>query len=122
MGGWLPVSMSICVSLVLLLRARVFHGRTQRLWLLGTGLAGLALLGVHVASTTSPGVMLLAVIVPMLLAVSVMFVMALWLPGHKPTPFWGRAGDIADLMLIISLFPLAMGLLDLYSWLRGLAG
>ncbi|MFI0351760.1 type VII secretion integral membrane protein EccD [Actinomadura sp. 9N407] len=122
MNGWLPFSMSVCVSLVLLLRARVFHGRTQRLWMLGTGLTGLALLGLRLASSASPGVMMLGVIAPMLLTVTVMFVMALWLPGHKPTPFWGRAGDIIDLTLIISLLPLAMGLLHLYSWLRGLAG
>jgi hypothetical protein len=51
-----------------------------------------------------------------------MTAMALRLPARKPSPFWGRAGDIVDIMLIISLLPLALGLLNLYSWLRGLAG
>ncbi|MFI0444438.1 type VII secretion integral membrane protein EccD [Actinomadura sp. 6N118] len=119
---WLVTTMSLCISLVLLLRARVFHGRTQRLWLLGSGLTGLALLGVSWGTTTSPGQILLAAAAPMLLTVTVMLVMALRLPTHKPSPFWGRAGDILDLTLIISLFPFAMALLNLYSWLRGLAG
>ncbi|WP_307829418.1 type VII secretion integral membrane protein EccD [Actinomadura viridis] len=120
--GVLPAVMSLCLSLVLLLRARVFHGRWQRLWMLGTGLAGLVLLGLRWSGTASAGTVMLTVVVPLLLAVTVTMVMALWLPRHKPTPFWGRAGDILDLMLIISLFPLALGLLQLYSWLRGLAG
>ncbi|GAA2590118.1 type VII secretion integral membrane protein EccD [Actinomadura fulvescens] len=119
---WLVTTMSLCISLVVLLRARVFHGRTQRLWLLGSGLSGLALLGISRATTSSPAETLLAAAVPMLLAVTVMLFMALRLPTHKPSPFWGRAGDILDLTLIISLFPFAMALLNLYSWLRGLAG
>ena len=48
--------------------------------------------------------------------------MGLWLPVGKPSPFWGRAGDIIEVLLIISLFPLALGVLDVYSWVRGLSG
>ncbi|MEW2358429.1 type VII secretion integral membrane protein EccD [Spirillospora sp. NPDC029432] len=118
--GWLPLTMSLCVSLVLLLRARVFHGRPQRLWLLCSGLAGLAILSLRTAATAETT--LLTVVVPLLLATTLTLAMALRLPAHKPSPFWGRAGDIVDLALIISLFPLAMGLLNFYSWLRGLAG
>ncbi|WP_131739255.1 type VII secretion integral membrane protein EccD [Actinomadura roseirufa] len=120
--GWLPVTMGLCISLVLLLRARVFHGRAQRLWMLGSGLAGLAVQGLYWASTTSPATTLLVVTLPSVLTVTAMIVMALRLPGHKPSPFWGRAGDIIDLVLITSLFPLAMGLLSLYAQLRGMAG
>lgn len=121
-SGWLPAMMSLCIALVLLLRARVFHGRSQRLWMLGSGLVGLAVQGVYRAIATSPTTVLWVVLLPALLAVTVMIVMALRLPANKPSPFWGRAGDIVDLLLIITLFPLAMGLLNLYSWLRGLAG
>jgi type VII secretion integral membrane protein EccD len=118
--GWLAVTMSLCLSFVLLLRARVFHGRPQRLWMLGSGLVGLATLALHEAD--SPSRTVLTVLLPALLTATVMLVMALRLPAHKPSPFWGRAGDLVDIMLIVSLFPLAMGLLNLYSWLRGLAG
>ncbi|WP_329522457.1 type VII secretion integral membrane protein EccD [Spirillospora sp. NBC_01491] len=120
--GWLALTMSLCISLVLLLRARVFLRRPQRLWMLGSGLGGLTLLALRGAATSAPGTTLAAVVLPTLVAVTVMIVMALRLPAHKPSPFWGRAGDIVDLALIVALFPLAMGLLNLYSWLRGLAG
>src|SRR5690606_37509453 len=48
--------------------------------------------------------------------------LGLWLPNGRPSPFWGRAGDILDLLLIVALTPLALGVLDLYAWVRGLAG
>ncbi|GAA2167419.1 type VII secretion integral membrane protein EccD [Actinomadura napierensis] len=120
--GWLPVTMSLCLSVVLLLRARVFHGRSQRLWMLLSGLTGLAILALHQAVTATPAMTLLTVVLPAVLAVTVMTAMALRLPVRKPSPFWGRAGDIVDILLIVSLLPLSMGLLNLYSWLRGLAG
>ncbi|MFB4296351.1 type VII secretion integral membrane protein EccD [Actinomadura sp. NTSP31] len=120
--GWLPVTMSLCLSAVLLLRARVFHGRSQRLWMLLSGLTGLAILALHQAVTATPAMTLLTVVLPAVLAVTVMTAMALRLPARKPSPFWGRAGDIVDILLIVSLLPLSMGLLNLYSWLRGLAG
>ncbi|MFC9976315.1 type VII secretion integral membrane protein EccD [Spirillospora sp. NPDC127200] len=120
--GWLPVTMSLCLGLVLILRARVFHGRPQRLWMLGAGLGGFALLGLSRVVTLPPAETVPIVIVPLLLTVALTLALALRLPAHKPSPFWGRAGDILDLVLIISLFPLAMGLLNLYTWLRGLSG
>ncbi|MBO2447274.1 type VII secretion integral membrane protein EccD [Actinomadura barringtoniae] len=120
-GGWLEVAMSLCLSLVLLLRARVFHGRAQRIWMLGSGLAGLVLLGMRDALTETPARAILFFAVPLLLGVAITMTMAIRLPTRKPSPFWGRAGDILDLFLILSLFPLAMGLLNLYTALRGLA-
>jgi ESX secretion system protein EccD len=119
---WLAVTMSLALTVVLLLRARVFHGRAQRLWMLCAGLAGPALLGVRFAIYGSPMETMLLVVLPGALAVTVMVTLALWLPSHKPSPFWGRAGDLLDLMLIIALIPLALGLLELYAWLRGLSG
>lgn len=121
-GGWLTVTMSLVLSAVLLLRARVFHGRAQRLWMLGAGLAGLGMLGVRFAITGTPEQTLVTVVLPLLVIVTIMVALALWLPAHKPSPFWGRAGDIFDLTFIISLVPLALGLLNVYSWLRGLSG
>ncbi|GGV26685.1 type VII secretion integral membrane protein EccD [Actinomadura cremea] len=118
--GWPPFAMALCLSLVLLLRARVFLGRSQRLWMIGSGLTGLAVLAL--GQTGSPATTLITVLLPIALAAMTMTVMALRLPVHKPSPFWGRAGDIVDIMLIVSLLPLAMGLLNLYTWLRGLAG
>jgi hypothetical protein len=46
----------------------------------------------------------------------------MWLATGKPSPFWGRAADILDVALIVQLFPLALGVLEVYTWVRGLSG
>jgi hypothetical protein len=43
-------------------------------------------------------------------------------PGHRPSPFWNRAADIADTALIISLVPLALAVAGVFGLLHGLGG
>ncbi|NJP98231.1 type VII secretion integral membrane protein EccD [Nonomuraea sp. FMUSA5-5] len=118
---WMAIAMAVVLSLVMLLRARVFHGVGQRLWLLGVGLAGLV--GVAVALSVGAGTVAAAAVVMGLLWVAMLVVgLGLWLPSGKLSPFWGRAGEIVDVILLIALFPLALGVLDVYTWIRGLAG
>ncbi|RVX47342.1 type VII secretion integral membrane protein EccD [Nonomuraea polychroma] len=118
---WMAVSMAIVLSLVLLLRARVFHGLGQRLWLLGTGLAGLV--AVAIALAAGAGTVAAAAVVMGLLWLAMLVVgLGLWLPSGRLSPFWGRAGEVVDVILLIALFPLALGVLEVYTWIRGLAG
>ncbi|MGW0801884.1 type VII secretion integral membrane protein EccD [Nonomuraea sp. NPDC002799] len=119
--GWVPAVMTVSLSLTLIMRARVFRGLGQRIWLVGTGLAGFAMLSMSLFG--SGGIVgSLAVAIGMLwLALSAVGI-GLWLAMGKPSPFWGRAGDILDLVLIVQLFPLALGVLEVYSWVRGLSG
>ncbi|MGN9836755.1 type VII secretion integral membrane protein EccD [Nonomuraea sp. H19] len=119
--GWMAASMAIVLSLVLLLRARVFHGLGQRLWLLGTGLGGLVAVGIAMAA--GAGTVAAAAVVMGLLWLAMLVVgLGLWLPSGRLSPFWGRAGEVVDVILLIALFPLALGVLDLYTWIRGLSG
>jgi hypothetical protein len=65
----------------------------------------------------------LALVLPGMLAVAaITLTMAMWLPGHRPSPFWGRAGDIIDMFALIALMPLALAVLDIYSKVRGIGG
>ncbi|SEG99446.1 type VII secretion integral membrane protein EccD [Nonomuraea solani] len=119
--GWMALSMAIVLSLVLLLRARVFHGLGQRLWLLCSGLGGLAALAI--ALSAGAGTVTASAVVMALLWVAMLVVgLGVWLPNGRPSPFWGRAGEIVDVILLIALFPLALGVLDVYTWIRGLSG
>jgi type VII secretion integral membrane protein EccD len=114
--------MAAVVCLSLLLRARIFRGRSQRSWMLVVGLGGFALLDVGLSLRGTPAQSLVLVL-PLVLAVAaIALTMAMWLPGHRPTPFWGRAGDIVDMFAIISLVPLALAVLGVYSKVRGLGG
>lgn len=116
-----PVT-AAAVSVSLLLRARVFRGRGQRAWLLVTGLTGLGALDIGLALRGSQVATLAGVLLPLLVLAGVVIGMAIWLPAHRPTPFWGRAGDILDMIIIISLIPLALAALDVYNAMRGLSG
>ena len=120
--GWLPRVMCAVLGCALLLRARVFRGRAQRLWLLVPGYGALALLAVG-AARHAPAGRSVAVIVPLLaLAAAVLAGAGMWLPAHRPSPFWGRAAEILDLTLVISLIPLALGVAGLFGYIRGLSG
>ncbi|WP_329244019.1 type VII secretion integral membrane protein EccD [Actinoallomurus sp. NBC_01490] len=114
--------MAAVLSLSLLLRARIFRGRSQRAWMLIVGLGGLGLLDVALSLRATP-VEVIALVLPGILAVAaIALTMAMWLPGHRPSPFWGRAGDIIDMFALIALMPLALAVLDIYSKVRGIGG
>jgi type VII secretion integral membrane protein EccD len=120
--GWLPRVMCAVLGCALLLRARVFRGLAQRLWLLVPGYGALALLAVG-AARHAPAGRSIAVIVPLLaLAAAVLAGAGMWLPAHRPSPFWGRAAEILDLTLVISLIPLALGVTGVFGYIRGLSG
>ncbi|REE96584.1 type VII secretion integral membrane protein EccD [Thermomonospora umbrina] len=120
--GWIAPTLTAMMSVSLLLRARVFGGIAQRAWLLTAGLIGLGLLEVHTALTGGQVAALAMALVPLVLITGIVIAVVLWLPDHRPTPFWGRAGDIIDLLVVITLIPLALGVLDVYTSVRGLAG
>lgn len=120
--GWSGRVMAAVVSLTLLLRARIFRGRSQRAWMLLAGTGGLGVLTVALALGGSP-VQRVLLVLPLALAVAaVALTMGMWLPNHRPTPFWGRAGDLVDMVTVVALIPLALAVLHVYSKIRGLGG
>ncbi|MGR6922170.1 type VII secretion integral membrane protein EccD [[Actinomadura] parvosata] len=119
-GTWAALAMSGALTLSLLMRARVFEGRGQRAWLLSATLLGVALPAAGaVVTAADPTVLYLIVPGLVVLALAVAGT-ALWLATARPSPFWGRAGDILDILLMIALIPLALAVMDLYEMIRGL--
>jgi len=112
--GPLPRVMAVVLAGALLLRSLVFRGRAQRLWLMIPAVAGLVLLGVVVGGPFA----LLALAV----GAGVVAGVGTWLTGHRPSPFWRRAADVADTALVIALLPLALGVAGVLGRLHGLAG
>ncbi len=120
--GWLPRLTCAALGCALLMRSRIAGGRAQRLWLQVPGYGGLALLAIG-AALSVPQPRIIAVILPSLLAGAAALIgTGMWLPGHRPSPFWGRAAEILDMTLVISLIPLALGVAGLFSYIRGLSG
>jgi type VII secretion integral membrane protein EccD len=118
-GGLAPV-LAAALACALLLRSRMFRGRAQRLWLMVPGYGGLAWLAVTLAghSMRAAGPDLLALVA----AAAIVAGAGVWLPGRRPSPFWSRAADIADTLLIISLVPLALGVAGIFGLMHGLGG
>ncbi|WP_018653689.1 type VII secretion integral membrane protein EccD [Actinomadura flavalba] len=122
-GGWVSPTMTLVLAAVLLLRARLFRGRAQKLWLLVPGVIGLALLAVStVWGTDSQAVALLVALLPTLVVSGVAVGVGMWLPRNRLTPFWGRAGDLAEMILVVALIPLALGVLGLFDYVRTVVG
>jgi type VII secretion integral membrane protein EccD len=116
--GWLPRLMCGVLGCALLLRSRVFRGRAQRLWLQVPGYGGLALLAVAAGN----GKAMLVTLAPLAAGAAILIFAGTWLPGHRPSPFWGRAAEVADMLLVASLVPLALGVAGVFTSIRGLSG
>lgn len=112
-GGVTAVTAAV-LACALLLQSRLFRGRAQRLWLLIPGYTGLAWLAL-----TSGRLPVVAGLVGGALLIAGT---GSWLPAHRPSPFWGRAADIADMACVVALVPLALGVAGVLSYLHGLNG
>ncbi|GAA1559592.1 type VII secretion integral membrane protein EccD [Actinomadura kijaniata] len=120
--GWLgPVTAGV-ISTLMLLRSRLFRGRIQRLALLVPGVLGLGILALGLAAGGSQIMMVVGALLPVLAIGGTFLGVGLWLPGNRPSPFWGRAADILEMLLMVALVPLALGLCGLFGFMRGLAG
>ncbi len=118
--SWLGLCTCAVLACVLLLRSRLFRGLRQRLWLLVPGFGGLILLAVGEIHGSSQAQHLLLALGPLVGGVAVLVGVGLWLPAHRPSPFWGRIGDIADTALNIGLIPLALAVAGVFGTVRGL--
>ena len=119
-GTWLALALTAAVGLALVLRARVFVGRVQRLALLlpGTvfGLASVLLLLLALPSVAR---------IPIGLTIALIATVAL--AGYTAAmynrilaPIWGRLGDVLEWLSLIAVIPLVLGVLDTYVWVMGL--
>jgi type VII secretion integral membrane protein EccD len=120
--SWLGMVTCAVLACALLLRSRLFQGLAQRLWLMVPGLGGLILLAAGVIHGSSQAMHLALALGPLVAGSALVVVVGLWLPGHRPSPFWGRMGDLADTMLNVGLFPLVLGIAGAFGKVRGLGG
>ncbi|WP_329519275.1 type VII secretion integral membrane protein EccD [Spirillospora sp. NBC_01491] len=122
-SGWVAPAMCVVLALALLLRARMFSGRAQKLWMLVPGVFGLAVLAVGTALGLDSQVFLLGgILLPTLVVSGIAVGVGIWLPKNRLTPFWGRAGDIVEILFVVALIPLALGVAGVFEWARGLTG
>ncbi|WP_375500221.1 type VII secretion integral membrane protein EccD [uncultured Jatrophihabitans sp.] len=112
--------LAVVVGLICLLRARLFTGRGQRILLLVSG--GVALVAELVAATSEAhgSVRLLAFAVPAAIVGLVLLGLTIVLPGRRYAPPWSRAADVLESLLVLSVIPLAIGVMGVYGSVRQL--
>ncbi|MDI5943309.1 type VII secretion integral membrane protein EccD, partial [Micromonospora sp. DH15] len=121
LDGRLPaVLLCLVLALLSLLRARPFLGRAQRVPVLLAGGLGLGLTAAATFAAGGAAVRLGVVLGGLVVAAVVSLIYGLTVAGKRISPVWGRLLDIVEVLLIISLVPLAVWVCGLYGWIVNL--
>ncbi|KOV80999.1 type VII secretion integral membrane protein EccD [Nocardia sp. NRRL S-836] len=117
--SWQAVTFTSVLSGLLLVHGRALGSLWQRLSVIVPGVYGLVrlLLAWHLES---PRPLVLAG--ALFAVVSLLVVARATVPGRRLLPQWGRLGDIAESLAALSLLPLALWLLGLFGFMRGIGG
>ncbi|SDP97471.1 type VII secretion integral membrane protein EccD [Lentzea jiangxiensis] len=117
--SWQATTFTLVLSCLLLVHGRALGSVWQRLSVIVPGVYGLLrwMLASHLESPRP-----LVLIVVIFVAVSVLIVARWTLPGRRLLPQWGRLADIAESLAALSLLPLALWLLGVFGFLRGMGG
>ncbi|MFF3653267.1 type VII secretion integral membrane protein EccD [Streptomyces sp. NPDC002181] len=109
------------LTLLLVLHSRGLGNTLQRISLLLPSGIGLLLLLFAAATSFSPHGRLL--LLATLLAVTAALTVASWtVPGRRMVPYWARAAELLHSAAAIATLPLAIWVLGVYGYLRGLNG
>jgi hypothetical protein len=91
--------------------------------LLISGLVGLALTAAAWAAAAGSATRLVGVALAFVAVVGLLGTAATALRRRGGgSPYLGRMADILDITTVVALAPIACAVLNLYSWVRGLAG
>lgn len=124
-SGTIPgLILATILSLVLLSRARSIEDRPARIVMLTGGMGGLTatLAAIFVASEDSILVRLTVILGALTLLTLIAMVYGLAVAGKKIAPTWGRALDIIEALLIVSILPLVGWVCNLYEIALSLRG
>ncbi|HEY8456265.1 MAG TPA: type VII secretion integral membrane protein EccD [Actinopolymorphaceae bacterium] len=121
-GGVFGVALTGVTGLALALRSRHFRGRTHRRWLIGGGVACVALVAYGLTKTDEALLILFAGGLPCLLVAAILGVWAVTMPGRRLSPYWGRATDLLEVIVLLSVVPLALGAIGVYRGILDLFG
>jgi hypothetical protein len=119
--GWAIDTLISSIALVRLLTLRPMTSAWHRLALAVPAVAGLlALLLSRLAQAEQLRLGIVVAGIP--LCGVMLFFAARQLPGRRLMPYWGRIGDIVQLLATIALLPVLLWVLGIYSYARAMGG
>lgn len=111
----------VVLSLILLLHGRGMVNVWQRLVLVVPGALGAALMLGGAGARLAPGDR--PVFVAGLLGLAAVLAVATWtVPGRRMLPYWGRAAELLQSTLAVSLLPLTLWAVGVFGDLRAISG
>jgi type VII secretion integral membrane protein EccD len=114
-AGTLSARLLIAVSAAaLLLRSRLFVTLRQRVPLVAGGLIGVGVLGVDLVRDAGPTTLLALTGAALVLAVITVVAGATY-SQRPPSPYLGRAADMLDTLVVVSVIPVACAVVGLYD-------
>jgi type VII secretion integral membrane protein EccD len=114
-----PILVAVSAA-ALLLRSRLFVTLRQRVPMVTAGLFGIGTLGLGLFSRASDGMLLgLAAIVVVCALLTV--VSGATYSQRPPSPYLGRAADLLDTLIVVSVIPVACAVIGLYDAIRDVA-
>jgi ESX secretion system protein EccD len=114
-AGTLSARILLAVAAVaLLLRSRLFVTLRQRVPLVVSGLAGITALGVDLLRHADAGSRLAVTAGALVLALITVAAGATY-STKPPSPYLGRAADILDTLIVVSVIPVACAVVGLYA-------
>lgn len=118
-GSRLGIAYAVVALAVLALRTRGVAGRTPRMALLGVPVVA-AVLALAVAATRLAEVSALTLALALALATIALAVVAMAPQRTSGAPVAGRWVNLLEMAALVALLPLAVGAMDLYSYVRHL--
>lgn len=119
-GRMAAIVLAVVVTAVMLLRARTYANGTQAIALLAAGLASAAGLVLTWMAHADGLALNLWVFATLVLLAAAAVVLGVVFPRHRFSPVLRRSVDVTEAVLIASVLPVALAVLDLYSTIRHL--
>ncbi|MFI0227194.1 type VII secretion integral membrane protein EccD [Streptomyces lydicus] len=119
--GWIGPVLATVLGGAVLLRTRVLVGPWQRIPMAVGGALGPLLVLLSLLESAPPVVRAVLLLV-LLAAAGLLLVAARRMPGSRPLPVWGHAGDLLETWTAVALIPLLLQLVHVYAAIRSLVG
>ncbi|NUT37434.1 MAG: type VII secretion integral membrane protein EccD, partial [Hamadaea sp.] len=120
-GGTPGRVLTAVAAVALLLRCRLFVSPRQRVPLIVAGLTGVTVLLVGVVLGADSGVRALIAVGSVAMALIVVVAGQAW-SSKPPSPYVGRLADVFETLVVVSVIPAALWVLDVFDKIQEIAG
>ena len=119
-GGTWGVLLVAAAATALLVRSRLFVTVRQRVPMVTAGLVGLGAIGLGAA--VPGGIWTVVIVVGVVVLALLVVIAGTTYTERPPSPYLGRAADMIDTLIVISVVPVACAVLGAYTYMSGLGG